>query len=696
MFLLLFSLACKGPDDAAPQVDDSPVEESVSPDDSPSPALSPYALTVTVTLDGAPVEGAAVMQGGLDRRWPTDANGEAQIEVDPTFHGEIVVMASHPDARIAGDYAPSADLASEGMTIALVRFDPSDNVDYEFQDPGEPNINDNTNQCSHCHKTIVGYWYESPHRQSASNARVQDVYAGVASGWTERGRCESAGGVWRQGLEPGTRSPVERCYLGAGTLPDLNPECGAESSCDDAASRFGACADCHAPAINGQLGGHDLLEATGRAWDSGVHCDVCHKVESVDMDAEAGVAGRLHIVRPSEELQGVLGPYKPLTFGPYDDVLNPRMGSVARDLFHEATLCGGCHQLDQAALIPGQSVDTARWPEGRIPVHSTYEEWVAGPMSPGVVCQSCHMPADGAVGNSADAGNLLPDAPAGIAAGWYRPPGSVRQHAWYGPRQRDSQMLELAASIHLDSETRDDALVVHATVKNVGPGHAIPTGEPLRSLVLVVEARCDGVPIPAIGGEVVPDYGGFLDRKVGGEDWSVWPDAAAGDTLRVVTLGDYLDYAGFGPFGDGQFSVEQKGLRDERFVGEVTVLSVASDGTVVTDQPIPAGDVAYRVRPAWPEDGLAAVTLAGAPGWGFARVLVDADGARMVPHHRAVDVVSDNRLLPQQEWTSEHLFSPGCASPELRAVLVHRATPMDIAAERGWTLVDSVMVEVSL
>ncbi len=85
--------------------------------------------------------------------------------------------------------------------------------------------------------------------------------------------------------------------------------------------------------------------------------------------------------------------------------------------------------------------------------------------------------------------------------------------------------------------------------------------------------------------------------------------------------------------------------------------------------------------------------LAGASGFGFARVTVDADGQRMVPHHLAVDIASDNRLLATQSWTSTHLFDvSGCEQPQAEATLIHRAYPVELAAEQGWEIRDTVMV----
>ena len=63
---------------------------------------------------------------------------------------------------------------------------------------------------------------------------------------------------------------------------------------------------------------------------------------------------------------------------------------------------------------------------------------------------------------------------------------------------------------------------------------------------------------------------------------------------------------------------------------------------------------------------------AGAAGFGFAKVLVGPRGERMVPHFRAVDVASDNRLPFGSSWTSEHRFAVDCAAPTVRASVGRR------------------------
>jgi hypothetical protein len=683
--LIFLLLACKGdPSESPPTESGTPTESGLS--DS-GEAERYQDIAVTVTLDGESTAGVSIAQGGREERWTTDSAGQVTITADAWMEGGLVIMASHPEARIQGN-----EPADGAITIELTRFADVDNADFTFQDPGTPERNDNTSMCAHCHITINADWVETPHAEAASGVPLHDLYAGAAGALADETTCTDAGGQWWTGIGPGTAAAADRCYLGDGVLPLLNADCGETSACDSVATEVGDCADCHAPGIDGEVGGRGLLEATGLSYDYGVHCDVCHKVESVDLSQPAGVAGRLRILRPSEESPSAgLGVWLPLTFGPYEDVLNPRMGSVARDHYKSADFCAGCHQHDQAVLVPGVTIDTDRWPDGVLPVHSTYTEWSDGPFADNAPCQSCHMPPDPDAGNSSDIDQMA-DSVVGIAGGWWRPPGQVRRHTWTGPRSDVADMLGLAATLTIAAAVTDDTLSADVTVRNIGPGHALPTGEPMRSMVLLVEATCEGEPLAPTGGSVVPDFGGYADMQTADGDWSVWPGAEVGQRVQVVRqTSDFLDYTGPGRFGDGSFTPEQRGMPVEEAVGGATI--TATDGDTVTfDTPLPAGDLAYRItHTATPTTGDAIASRAGLPGFGFARVMVGEDGARMVPHFAAVDVASDNRLPPQSSWTSQHTFAADCATPTVTAALLYRSYPLDLAAQRGWEMTERVM-----
>ena len=648
-------------------------------EDAPPPRFQD--IGVLVLLDGDPEEGVTISQGGREGRWTTDAEGRVTIEIDRSVEGDIAVIAAHPEARTEAAYVWGDTVE---VTIEIERYSTEDNEAYVFQDPGEPGHSPTSAQCGHCHKTIAEDFFSSRHPWSVSNPVLQDLYAGAVAALDNQADCEAAGGSWWTGLIAGEEVAAgDRCYLGDGVLPALNEDCGDDAPCDGSATAFGGCADCHAPGIDGELGGRDLLDAQGFAYTRGIHCDVCHHVESVDDEGPAGVAGRLRILRPSDPaLTPSFGDWRPLLFGRHDDIPNPFMGVVQRLVFEESRFCGGCHQLDQGSLVPGVTYDLVRWPDGTLPIHSTMSEWAAG--TQGVTCQGCHMPPDPDVANTADL-QLFPST-VGVAGGWHRPSPSVRRHIWYGPRSVENPLAGQAGKVEVEAVVADGILTVTATTRNQGAGHALPTGEPLRSILLTVEASCGGEALVPTGGDVVPDFGGALDAKAAGEDWAIWAGAAEGEIVRVIGRpGGFHDYTGPGSFGDGTFDAEAKGMPVETFVGQSTIVAV--DGDQVTyDAPLPDGQVAYRI-------GTDGAELAGAPGFGFAKVLVDSAGRRMVPHFLAMDVASDNRLLQGTTWTSKHEFMTTCDEPEVRAVLIHRPFPLELARERQWEMTDRILFD---
>lgn len=654
-------------------------------------------VEVRVTIDGEPSPETVVVQGGTPGKWLTDERGVALVPVNADVEGELLLMASHPRARIKN--APFEPGVTERVTISLTRYDASDNPDFEFFDPGTPTRRPNTNQCGHCHQTINEAWVVSPHRSAASNPIVHDLYSGTASVDSAEA-CEAAGGRWLLGRLPGG-GEGERCYLGHGALPALNPDACGDGPCKRTPTRVGGCADCHAPEINKTLGGNDLLDAEGLSYDFGVSCSVCHLTESVVLDAEPGVAGRLKLMRPSEPAPLSIGGggFLPLIFGPSHDSPNPRMGSVQRDHFRDGSLCAGCHQHESEVLVQGVEIDAARWPDGRLPVQTTYEEWRTGALGEATRCPSCHMPPDAQVANGADL-QRFELAEVGVQGGWHRPPGQVRRHSWIGPRQPESRMLQLAAALKVRKTLQGDGrLTVEVETRNIGAGHAIPTGEPMRHMLLVVEAWCSEAPLRAVGGDAVPDFGGWLDRRDASADWSRWPGARVGDRVRVVRRpGAFYDYDGFDRFArDGGLTPQERGMPVEEVVGAARVVAV--DGDLVSfDVELPQGDVAYRVRPrseATDAEERAALTgLAGAAGFGFARVMVGVEGERMVPHFLATDVVSDNRLMPQRSWTTTHHFAAQCDEPQVQATLLYRPYAWELARQKRWPQSEAVMEEV--
>ena len=687
----------------------------------------PDSLTVSgVVTDGtSPVAGALVMQAGGSPDPPgavvTGADGAFSITLSSAIPGTRTVMAAKVGYRTAGielDAVPSAPLELEMRFVT-----PPDNPAYLWADPGTGDASHDisTKFCGHCHTTYAKDFTSSGHADAIKSPLVQDLYAGAASGFTTEIPCTAFGGRWLTGVVPGQGSPAPRCYLGAGVLPDLNPACAAGSTaCDDPAlaaaqkpTAFGACADCHAAGIDGKAGGRDLLEATGVTFENGRQCDVCHHVADVDLGKPAGNAGALVLQRPRDTTTGAIGaPLVQATFGPLPDVSNGFVGASYQPLFGASEICAPCHEQKQGALVPGQHLDAARWPDG-LPTHSTYSEWKAsGSTEP---CQACHMPADtSGLTNSLDV-TTPPDA--SVTFGFVRRPDQLHRHTFLGPLDKGpdgARLLDAALSVTVNGSIDNGELVLEATVTNLGAGHAIPTGEPLRQLVLLASGSACGAPLSATGGQTVADLGGSRARGVVGQGVTLsgtklaWAEGAAvakqWQVVRAVRpTGAFDDYAGIGSFASPSLSPQEKGIELRAPVGETFVVSTgAGEITLASVLPLAPGDLVYLgdalTFPANPiAEGDPSRAVAGRPGQLFARVLADASGARGAPHHRAIDVVSDNRLADHASATSAHRFAipAGCSSATLTATVLHRKAPFDLALERGWDVREQLAAQAS-
>ena len=657
---------------------------------------------LTVFIDDEPLEGILVTQGGSDFQWYTGINGSIEITLDHEVVGPTTLFASHPQARTRSVTVSLDEQAPQH--IQLTRYTVGDNPDSAFSDPGEPRRRSSTAQCGHCHLNINDQWFESPHRTSARNPIVYDLYTGRGSGWRTQEECEMAQGTWQRGQVEGQDELVFQCYFDLSALGAFNQECET-APCDTTQLNpqthyFGGCADCHAPQHQPttyldnqvQLGGQDLLAARDFAFEYGVSCDVCHHVDRIDRDAPAGVAGRLVLQRPHEDGPRTLGAggYLPLSFGPSPDISNPRMGLSPRAHYQDGSLCVGCHQHQHEqshALVP---INLDRWPEGSIPNQSTFAEWEESAFKDVTPCNECHMPPDVTVMNSAQL-ETFADADIGIQGGWPRPFGSTRQHRWWGPRQPQGKMLEMAAALHVQPRLIENEWEIQVQTHNVGAGHGLPTGEPMRHILLLVNLECNGTPVFATGGDVVQSIGGATHSL----PWTPLdqlrlPQAQVGDWLRVVSQSnEAVDYDGYGPFAqNGRFQVHEKGLYKEEARGQVQITDIDELGNLTLSHPLPEGTYLYLIQ----NTPQTAPGYAGQAGFSFGRVLKGMNGQLMVPHFVANDLVRDQRIKPNQSWTSIHRFPSSCSNPTLQVRLVYRPYPLWLARQRGWIMWDEVMV----
>ena len=702
--LVFVAAAC-----GCPSVDPDPTPAPGPDDDDDAMPSAPFTVRVEARVDGEPTAGVSVLQGGGDIQGTTEADGGYLLTMDPRVGYELWAVAALEGHRSVGVRVDQP--TTDTLVIELTPIAP-DNPDYVYGPPGVGG-GETTEDCSHCHVRFTEQFGRSAHRDAASDPQVHDVFAGTASGFAGEGSCVDAGGRWLVGTRPGGGAGG-RCYVGRGLLPDSGPDCGGpdQLACDDPdlpqedrPAATGACADCHAPAIEGPAGGgHSLLDARGLAFEDGVHCDFCHKVAAVAPEAPAGVGGRLVMGRPSEP-GGFVNANKPVMYGPYPDVLNPFMGGAWTPVFGTAEFCRGCHEYSQEPLWDAAEtvLDPERWAGGALPVHSTWSEWAASPLAASTPCQGCHMPAVEAE-NSADL-DLLEGLEPGLSTGFPRAPGAVRSHEFLGPRSETAagaRLVDSAAAVTVEHSVVDGRVEVAAGAANVGAGHAFPTGEPLRSAVLVVDATCGGASLEQVAGDVISAVGGAAASGVVGADVVVagsrltWAEGAAAafgvaelEVRAVRDTGAWDDYAGVPPFDLGGFAPERKGRPVLEPLGVVSVVGGDASGLDLAEElPLLPGDrvtLAGIVRV--PEEGSSPVGLAGLPGRDFARVMVDAEGRLQAPHYRAVDILRDDRILPGTSRTVSATFRlpEGCDDVDASATLVYRRYPLELLRARGWS-----------
>ncbi len=650
---------------------------------------------VQVLLDGVAVENAMVSQGGTSLIYNTDRNGRLTLYLDLQVAGQLIITATHPLSRTVAQEVESN--RQEPLIIELSSYQASQDGNYKIADPGEPSHRNSTAQCGHCHLSNNDAWFNSPHRSSAKNEVVYDLLMGRGHGWQTQEECQKAGGKWQRYASPGQDEPKDQCFFEISAFKAYNENC--QSNPCEQPSRFGGCADCHAPAINNR-GHQNLLDARGIAYEYGVSCDICHRVDQVLLDQDAGVAGRLILSKPLERASVTLGAggVLPLTFGPNADVPNPRMGISPRDHYQNGLICGGCHLHTHNSTESRFKADINRWPDQKIPNQSTYQEWKESIYGDQIPCNECHMPA---VADMANGGNLekFPTADIGVQAGWPRGIGESRQHAWWGPRQKEGKMLELSSTLKINLiEQNQQEIILGLEVSNIGAGHALPTGEPMRHLIALIELRCNGEKLALSSGDLVHQIGGYAQIKSRSEGFDRWELAEVGDEIRVISLeNEFYDYDGVNDFAKlGRFQPEQKGLQKERFIGDFQVTQVDENHRVTLNQEISSGDIAYLIKnqAQYPQ-------YAGLPGFSFARVMTSEEyqpHKQLVPHFIATDIQRDNRLKPMQKWESQHHFmlTNQCMTGAIqaKASLIYRPYPLWLAQERGWYLGDQLVKEV--
>jgi hypothetical protein len=199
------------------------------------------------------------------------------------------------------------------------------------------------------------------------------------------------------------------------------------------------CLGCHSP-VGVQMGDLDLIRKV--SWE-GITCDYCHSILEVTTTG----------VNPKAKVEFSL-----VKSGPSKDSISPAHGTRFSAVHTSSLACIICHEY---ANSQGFAVLT------------TYSEWKAAAYGKGEQgCQSCHM-------YSVKGDVVDPRVERSTAA-------TINLHEI--PGSHSIQQLNKAIKAVLSANRDGDQVQVVVKLTNQGAGHYVPTGSPLRRLILDVRA----------------------------------------------------------------------------------------------------------------------------------------------------------------------------------------------------------------
>ena len=500
-------------------------------------AASRETISGWVSDRNGPVSGAIVRVQASEVFTTTDTGGaftltglapDRPVILTAWASGYYIVAGETPVLPGAGD-----------VRLELIPHAASDNPDYEwlsaFASAGDPN------NCQNCHsrpgdpESALPFdeWRLDAHSNSALNPRFLTMYTGS----------DTAGNQ-----SPLTRKGFSRDYGSFPRPPDLSRPYFGPGYRLDFPRTAGNCAACHVPAAAVQAPyGVDPRRVSGVGRE-GVTCDFCHKVWAVRLDD----SGRPHpnmpgvlsfeFRRPSEGHQFFAGPFDDVA--PGEDTFSP--------LQRQSQFCAPCHF--------GMFWDAT--------VYNSFGEWLDSPYSDpqtGQTCQECHMPS-----------GLTDHFVRREAGGRTRDPGTIFSHRMRGAS--DEEFLQNAVSITVDARKENEEVVVEVEIVNDNTGHHIPTGSPLRHVILLVRVSDSaGHRLTQLAGPTVPEWGGAGDPVRG--HYAGLPGTIYAKVLQEVWTESYPSGAYWNPtrvLSDNRIPALKRDRTTYRFSG-------ARDGNVTIE-----------------------------------------------------------------------------------------------------------------
>lgn len=212
-----------------------------------------------------------------------------------------------------------------------------------------------------------------------------------------------------------------------------------------AETEFGAngrktCLKCHSP-VGVAFGDWNLQKKV--SWE-GVTCDYCHSVRQVSLSGPNPKATVTYTLVKS---------------GPLKDSSSMAHGTEYSDVHTTSLICAPCHEYQNSQGFP---------------VLTTYSEWKNSRYAKeGSQCQSCHM--------SRVAGDVVDP--------HIRRSNLAKINLHQMPGSHSLEQLTKTVVLSLNTSRKNDQLQVTVQISNKGAGHYVPTGSPLRQLIMEVHAE---------------------------------------------------------------------------------------------------------------------------------------------------------------------------------------------------------------
>lgn len=200
------------------------------------------------------------------------------------------------------------------------------------------------------------------------------------------------------------------------------------------------CLKCHSPV---GLAFNDLTLQKKVSWE-GVTCDYCHSVRQVSLGAS----------NPKATVT-----YNLVKSGPLKDSDSMAHGTEFSDVHTSALICAPCHEYQNSQGFP---------------VLTTYSEWKNSRFwKEGTQCQSCHM--------SRVEGEVVDP--------HIKRSNRAKINLHQMPGSHSLEQLTKTVLLTLNAFRKDSQLQVNVEIWNKGAGHYVPTGSPLRQIILEVRAN---------------------------------------------------------------------------------------------------------------------------------------------------------------------------------------------------------------